>query len=97
VTDPAGHAYISTACFHGLCRTGAGNCRNTCKFCDAPCRHECHDGDTQAPPWVNQAREMAVRLLAAARAGTVPPALAEQIGRQSRRHAPGVRVIRAGA
>jgi len=36
-TEP--HGYVSTACFHGL----HGRCRLVCKFCDVPCRCECHD------------------------------------------------------
>lgn len=38
-TDHApGHRYLSTACLHGQCDT----CRQTCKYCDAACTHNCH-------------------------------------------------------
>lgn len=32
------HDYLSTACHHGL----HPRCRRTCKFCDTPCRCDCH-------------------------------------------------------
>lgn len=40
VTDPYEdtHAYLSTACLHGL----HGRCRRTCKFCEQPCLCLCH-------------------------------------------------------
>jgi len=34
-----GEHYVSTACIHLRC----SECRKTCKFCDAPCRHPCHE------------------------------------------------------
>lgn len=38
-TSPATHHhYLSTACTHGL----HVRCRMTCKFCEAPCRCQCH-------------------------------------------------------
>lgn len=30
--------YTSTACYHQTC----GECRERCKFCNAPCRCICH-------------------------------------------------------
>jgi hypothetical protein len=73
------HEYVSTACYHGEC----GSCRNTCKFCDAPCGHECHPGDAARAftPWVDQARDMARMLLMEVRAAEGPwtPQLAERI------------------
>ncbi len=32
------HVYRSTACQHGL----HDQCRHVCKFCDSPCRCDCH-------------------------------------------------------
>lgn len=57
----AQHEYISTACLHGHC----GSCRQTCKFCDASCRHDCH-GKTGPLPVarVDQARDVARQMLA---------------------------------
>ena len=62
----APHYYLSTACLHeeddpDLHRS----CRLTCKFCDAPCRCPNHPaaGATAPAPWVDQARNMARRLL----------------------------------
>lgn len=60
---PSEHAYVSTACWHGLCDE---RCRSTCKFCDAPCQHDCHLEQVDRvlpPPWVDQARDGFVRLL----------------------------------
>lgn len=59
--DGAPHAYTSTACFHRDC----GGCRNTCKYCDAPCEHGCHPAAGRAlpEPWVDQARGIARELL----------------------------------
>jgi hypothetical protein len=55
------HEYVSTAYAHDLC----GSCRQTCKFCDAPCLCACHrEGDAERPqPWVDQARSIARELL----------------------------------
>lgn len=58
------HHYVSTACMHGLCDE---RCRSTCKFCDAPCEHPCHSQqprDDLPPNWVDQARDIAIELLA---------------------------------
>jgi len=79
---PAGappHAYVSTACHHGEC----GACRNTCKYCDAPCSHGCHpaSGPPLPEPWVDQARDIARELLRCG-LGTgeaVPPELLHRI------------------
>ena len=71
------HDYVSTACFHGECAA----CRNTCKYCDAPCSHGCHPASA-APlpvPWVDQARGMAVLLLAALGPDGAPDELRERI------------------
>lgn len=38
------HEYTSTACHHGLHE----QCRQRCKFCDTPCRCECHKEPTHA-------------------------------------------------
>lgn len=62
------HHYVSTACLHGLCD---GRCRATCKFCDAPCEHDCHPqrGDAVLPvPWVDQARDLTREMFAAVQA-----------------------------
>jgi hypothetical protein len=85
-----GHDYISTACYHGQCRgdaDGRGGCRRTCKYCDAPCQHICHQGAVTAPvpSWVDQARGIARELLAEhlhARlpgAPSIPPELLRRI------------------
>jgi hypothetical protein len=41
------HDYISTACHHAKLGQGAeylhARCRDTCKFCGAPCKCRCHD------------------------------------------------------
>ncbi|MCW2915507.1 MAG: hypothetical protein JWN52_3575 [Actinomycetia bacterium] len=58
------HHYVSTACLHGLCDE---RCRSSCKYCGATCEHDCHPQDgtrLQPPPWVDQARDGFVRLLA---------------------------------
>lgn len=73
------HAYISTACHHGEC----GSCRNTCKYCGAPCGHDCHpqDGRALPPSWTDQARGLAARLYEhAASTGVLPPELLRRIG-----------------
>ena len=65
------HEYMSTACHHGKC----GTCRKTCKYCDSPCRHSCHqDPSATSPlPWVDQARGIAGELLHLVRlAGFLP-------------------------
>jgi hypothetical protein len=82
---PSPHAhvsttYISTACVHGLCAE-KGACRQTCKFCDAPCACPCHRGSAAAlpEPWVDQARDVARELYEAALShghGVLPPVLA---------------------
>jgi hypothetical protein len=57
------HNYLSTACYHEI---HGDACRNTCKFCDAPCFCTCHrnpvSGERAAvpKPWVAQARAIAV-------------------------------------
>jgi hypothetical protein len=33
------HAYVSTACWHGL----HPRCRDACKFCGTPCECRCHE------------------------------------------------------
>jgi hypothetical protein len=72
----APHAYVSTACFHEEC----GSCRSTCKYCDAPCSHGCHPADLSLPkPWVHQARDIAVLLLAELGPDRVPAVLRERI------------------
>lgn len=35
------HRYVSTVCRHHP-HVAAARCRNTCKFCAAPCRCYCH-------------------------------------------------------
>jgi hypothetical protein len=54
------HAYVSTACYHDQCT----QCRNTCKFCNAPCRCEHHAEDLVEAPvsWLDQARQLAIEL-----------------------------------
>jgi hypothetical protein len=66
----AEHAYLSTACRHDKC----GVCRQTCKYCGASCLHGCHpEGVPPKAPasWVDQARGMALRILAACYAADV--------------------------
>jgi hypothetical protein len=70
-----GHGYVSTACYHGQCRgdaDGRGGCRRTCKYCDTPCQHICHQGATIAPvpSWVDQARGIARELMTLGRFST---------------------------
>lgn len=67
--EPASqHVYVSTACIHGEC----GSCRNNCKFCGAPCRHDCHPaGVTASASPVDQAREIARDLMDAFTAGKI--------------------------
>lgn len=71
------HEYTSTACLHDQC----GSCRNTCKFCDAPCRHPCHPASGETPvPWVDQARDIARELLRdGLHNGPIDPALLRRI------------------
>ena len=74
---PAPHAYVSTACVHGEC----GACRSTCKYCDAPCSHACHPASARGlpEPGVDQAREMALLLLAELSAERRTPELWQRI------------------
>jgi hypothetical protein len=76
------HGYLSTACFHRLCDK-KGACRQTCKFCDAPCACPCHRGPAQAlpEPWVDQARNIARELLryGLSTSEAVPPELLRRI------------------
>jgi hypothetical protein len=62
VTETAGappHHYVSTACQHEKC----GSCRNTCKFCGAPCLCTCHPEGALLPASpVDQARGIAREL-----------------------------------
>ncbi len=72
------HTYISTACFHGECRS----CRQTCKYCDASCGHGCHPaGEENLPePWVDQARQIARQLYAHVLTyGVLPPDLVRRV------------------
>lgn len=39
------HAYVSTACMHGI----HDQCRKECKFCKAPCGCACHEADALQP------------------------------------------------
>jgi hypothetical protein len=61
------HYYLSTACLHEDTDPALhGACRLTCKFCGAPCSCPNHPGDqtaTAPASWVDQARDMARRLL----------------------------------
>lgn len=53
------HKYTSTACQHEL----HDRCRETCKFCDAPCACDCHrratPGNVYPLPsvWINPGRQ----------------------------------------
>jgi len=77
------HDYLSTACGHGNC----ANCRLTCKFCDSPCQHGCHqqDGTKDLPPsWVDQARDIARELWGFLthpeyEGSSIPPWLADRV------------------
>ena len=75
-------AYVSTACLHRLCAE-KGACRQTCKFCDAPCACPCHRGSAAAlpEPWVDQARNIARELLryGLSTSEAVPPELLQRI------------------
>ena len=63
------HEYLSTACWHELNDDRPelhASCRQSCKFGDESCRCPNHpeNDDRPAPPaWVDQAREVARRLL----------------------------------
>jgi hypothetical protein len=73
----AEHEYLSTACEHDEC----ASCRQTCKYCGASCRHQCHSRDTgRLGPvsWVDQARGMALRLLAACHAADMDLAVVDR-------------------
>lgn len=74
------HAYISTACLHGICGPA---CRQTCKYCGAPCqcqRTGCSHGNPDAPPsWADQARDMARELLGLVGTPDMPPDLLTRI------------------
>lgn len=78
------HEYLSTACWHELNDNDPDlhtSCRQTCKTCDRPCSCPSHptDDDPTAPPaWVDQARDLAVELLALVDL-TQHPELAERI------------------
>jgi hypothetical protein len=69
------HAYLSTACYHS--KHGV-LCRQTCKYCDAPCSCTCHRGILPVP-WVDQARAVAAELFSAIYPADVPAALAQRI------------------
>jgi hypothetical protein len=73
----APHVYVSTACVHGEC----GACRNTCKYCDAPCSHACHPASARGlpEPWVDQARGIAALLLGALGQDGAPEELRRRI------------------
>ena len=74
--DAGFHAYVSTACAHGEC----GSCRRTCKYCNAPCLHDCHPTAVFLPgSWVDQAREIALLLLGELSAGQRTPELWQRI------------------
>lgn len=76
------HRYISTACEHEEDSPELhAACRQTCKFCNAPCMCENHkDGDRQsAVGWVDQARAIARDLLRDALNGPVSPELLARI------------------
>jgi hypothetical protein len=65
----ADHEYLSTACWHALFDGNQklhGSCRSSCKFCTRHCGCSCHpqpEGE-QAVSWVDQARDVALALLA---------------------------------
>lgn len=67
------HIYLSTACLHELIDGDLslhGACRATCKTCCEPCicgKHPAYDNHYFPPPWVDQARNVAVRFLAVIR------------------------------
>jgi hypothetical protein len=72
------HAYLSTACLHDQCAA----CRNTCKYCDAPCEHACHPRGADRPlsvPWVDQARGIALALFSVVSPLELPGELRERI------------------
>lgn len=83
MTDPAKHAYLSTACFHEAQGSPELHdaCRLTCKYCNAPCRCPNHPGQfaREVIPWVDQARGIARELLDASLSGPVPPGLLRRI------------------
>ncbi len=67
------HEYLSTACWHEQEDSDPAlhaQCRKSCKTCDEPCRcpnHPAEDDRELPPPWVDQARDVAIRLLAVVR------------------------------
>lgn len=78
------HRYVSTACWHELADHVPelhGSCRARCKYCDEQCRCPNHPDADDEPnvSWVDQARDVAVELLAAARDGGLPAELEERI------------------
>ena len=88
------HHYISSACMHALGEERPGlhaGCRLSCKYaedgiesCECPCHAEGATTLTLPPPWVDQARDVAIRLLAVIREnginlGRAEPDLSEAI------------------
>jgi hypothetical protein len=77
------HVYLSTACQH---EDIDGNpdlhaaCRETCKFCDAPCACPQHPhGAATVVTWIDQARSMARELYGhAVSAGALPLELVQR-------------------
>jgi len=72
--------YLSTACYHGK---HGKPCRNTCKFCDAPCWCPCHAEDSTGQQWpeswVDQARAVARALFSVISPADVPDELGRRI------------------
>lgn len=81
--DQPFHLYLSTACFHEQASQDPGlhaACRQTCKYCDAPCSCPGHPrgaDSVETIPWVDQARTVARQLYETALlTGALPPELA---------------------
>jgi hypothetical protein len=74
MTTAWAHHYISSACMHALGEERPGlhaGCRLSCKYaedgvesCECPCHAEDATTLKLPPPWVDQARDVVVRLLA---------------------------------
>jgi hypothetical protein len=81
MTSLAQHLYLSTACLHEAGDPALHEaCRQTCKFCGAPCSCPRHPGGAQeVTSWVDQARGIARELLQASLNGPIPPELLHKI------------------
>lgn len=81
--EPRFHHYLSTACWHEHHDGEPGmhaQCRLSCKSCDQSCscpNHPENDDRPAPPPWVDQARDGFIRLLAVVRENGIDLSRAE--------------------